>query len=148
MAHCHLLLWLSAERRNTPDEIDNVICAEIPDLSNDPELYQIVISIMVHGTYNCINPNSPCKQDGHCSKRYPKQYMTETQLGADSYPLYRRKSFDNVGRVSIIGMRIGGSRVDQEIDNKWIILYNKLLLIQCQALQVHQERIEVHTQRL
>ena len=67
-------------------------------------------------------------QDGHCSKRYPKQYMTETQIGADSYPMYRRRSPDSGGQVSNISMRIGGSRVDQEIDNRWIVPYNKLLL--------------------
>jgi len=42
LPHCHLLLWLSAEHRITPDKIDNVICAEIPDPSVDPELHQIV----------------------------------------------------------------------------------------------------------
>ena len=67
-------------------------------------------------------------QDGRCSKRYPKQYITETQLGADSYPLYRRRNPDDGGQVSNISMRIGGTRVDQEIDNRWIVPYNKLLL--------------------
>ena len=128
LPHCHLLLWLSAEHRITPDRIDNVICAEIPDPSVDPELHQIVMSNMVHGPCGCINPNSPCMQDGRCSKKYPKQYIAETQLGADSYPLYRRSSPDNGGQVSNISMRIGGSRVDQQIDNRWIVPYNKLLL--------------------
>ena len=41
LPHCHLLLWLSAENRVTPDKnlIDDVICAEIPDPSVDPELH-------------------------------------------------------------------------------------------------------------
>ena len=128
LPHCHLLLWLSAEYRFTPDRIDDVICAEIPDPSVDPELHHIVMSNMVHGPCSCINFNSPCMQDGHCRKRYPKQYMPETQLGADSYPLYRRRSPDNGGQVSNICMGIGGSRVDQEIDNRWVVPYNKLLL--------------------
>ena len=123
-----MLLWLSAEHRITPDKIDDVICTEIPDPSIDPELHQIVMSNMVHGPCGCVNPNSPCMQDGHCSKRYPKQYMPETQLGADSYPLYRRRSPDNGGQVCTISMRVGGSRVDQEIDNRWVVPYNKLLL--------------------
>ena len=62
-----------------------MLFAEIPDPSVDPELYQIVMSNMVHGPCGCINLNSPCMQDGHCSKRYPKQYMAETQLGADTH---------------------------------------------------------------
>ena len=128
LPHCHLLLWLSADHRITPDKIDDVICAEIPDPSVDPELHQIVMSNMVHGPCGCINPNSPCMQDGRCSKRYPKQYITETQLGANSYPLYRRCNPDDGGQVSNISMRIGGTRVDQQIDNRWIVPYNKLLL--------------------
>ena len=27
----------------------------------------------------------PCTQDEHCSKKYPKQFISDTQLGADSY---------------------------------------------------------------
>ena len=67
-------------------------------------------------------------QDGRCSKKYPKQYITETQLGNDSYPLYRRRDPEDGGQVSNISMRIGGTQVDQEIDNRWIVPYNKLLL--------------------
>ena len=67
-------------------------------------------------------------QDGHCSKKYPKQYCSETQLGADSYPLYKRSSPGDGGQVSTISMRIGGSRINQEVDNRWIVPYNKLLL--------------------
>ena len=69
-----------------------------------------------------------CRMVDVHSKKYPKQYIAETQLGADSYPLYRRSSPDNGGQVSNICMRIGGSRVDQQIDNRWIVPYNKLLL--------------------
>ena len=125
LPHCHLL-WLSADHRITPDKIDDVIYAETPDPSVDPELHQIVISNMVHGPCGCINP--PCMQDGQCSKKYPKQYIAETQLGANSYPLYKRSSPDNGRQVSNISMRIGGSRVNQQIDNRWIVPYNKLLL--------------------
>ena len=107
LPHCHLLLWLSAEHRI--DKIDDVICVEIADPSVDPELHQIVMSNMVHGPCGCINPNSHCMQDGRCSKKYPKQYISEAQLGADSYPLYRRRSHDNGGQVSYVNMRIGGT---------------------------------------
>ena len=78
LPHCHLLLWLSADHRITPDKIDNVICAEIPDPSVEPELHQIVMSNMVQGPCGCINPNSPCMLDGRCSKKYLKQYIAET----------------------------------------------------------------------
>ena len=72
LPHCHVLLWLIAEHRITPDKIDDVICAEIPDPAVNPELHQIVMSNMVHGPCGSINPQSACMQDGHCSKKYPK----------------------------------------------------------------------------
>ena len=128
LPHRHLLLWLSADHRITPDKIDDMICAEIPDPSVDPELHQIVMSNMVGGPCGCINPNYLCMQDGQCSKKYPKQYITETKLGADSYPLYRRRNPDNDGQVSNISMKIEGTQVHQEIDNRWIVPYNKMLL--------------------
>ena len=81
---------------------------------------------MVHEPCGSINFNSPCMQVDHCSKKYPKQYMAETQLGANSYPLYRRSSPENGGHVSTISMRIGGSQVDQQVDNRWIFPYNIL----------------------
>ena len=45
------------------------------------------------------------------------------------YPLYKRSSPDNGGQVSTISMRTGGSRVDQQIDNRRVVPYNKLLLL-------------------
>ena len=78
----------------------------------------------------CVYKTPSCKS-GH---KYPKQYIAETQLGADSYPLYRRSSPDDGGQVSNISMRIGGSRVDQQIDNRWIVPCNKLLL---QSMNCH-----------
>ena len=72
-----LLLWLSAEHRVTPDKIDDLICAEIPDPSVDPELHQIVMSNMVHGPCGSNNSNSPGMQADRCSKNYPK---AKTQL--------------------------------------------------------------------
>ena len=101
----HLLLWLIVEHKITPNKKDDVICAEIPNLTNDPELYQIVMSNMVHGSCGSINPQFPCMQDGLCVKKYPKRYISESQLGANSYPLYKRSSPDDGGQVSTISMR-------------------------------------------
>ena len=104
LLHCYLLLWLSADPRHriTPDKVDGMICAKFPDPSADPKLHQIVNSNMVHGPCGGINPNSPCNcmQDGQCSKKYPSNtYITETQLGANSYSMYRRHDRDNYGQV-------------------------------------------------
>ena len=110
------------------DHCDDVICAEIPDPMVDPELHWIVICNMVCEPCGSINPDSPCMEDSRCTKSYPKQFKADIQLGADSYPLYRRRSPENGGQVATINMRVMGSRITQEIDNRWIVPYNKLLL--------------------
>ena len=94
-------------------DLQVMVQEKLRELERDPENVQLVINEFSDGLKSL--------QDGHCSKSYPKQYMPETQLSADSYPLYRRRSPDNGGQVSTISMRIGGSRIDQEIDNRWIV---------------------------
>ncbi|XP_055543433.1 uncharacterized protein LOC129728985 [Wyeomyia smithii] len=46
LPHAHILIWLMV--KITPDQIDQVISAEIPDNEVDPELYDVVINNMVH----------------------------------------------------------------------------------------------------
>ena len=55
-------------------------------------------------------------------------FRSPSYVGADSYPLYKRSSPDDGGQVSIISMRVGGAHIDQQVDNRWIVSYNKLLL--------------------
>ena len=77
--------------------------------------------------------------------------MAETQLDADSYPQYTRSSPDNGGQVSTISMRIGGSRVDQQVVNRWIqqtVVTIHELSLQCRTVHVHQVCNKVCTQRM
>ena len=104
------------------------MCAEIPDPVLDPELHQIVMSNMVHGPWRSINHASPCMKHGQCSKKYPKPFVPETQLGTDSYPLYRRRNPEDGGQVSTITINASGSWVSKHIDNRWVVPYNKYLL--------------------
>jgi hypothetical protein len=53
-----------------PDEVDEVILAEIPNEQVDPGLREVVIKNMKHGPCGTLNQNAPCMVDGNCSKRY------------------------------------------------------------------------------
>ncbi|XP_030762655.1 uncharacterized protein LOC115887381 [Sitophilus oryzae] len=90
LPHIHILLWL--EQRIMPDKIDDVIRAEIPDSEEDPLLYNVVKSNMLHGPCGSLNHKSPCMKDGSCSKKYPRPLLKDTQTGDDGYPQYRRRS--------------------------------------------------------
>jgi hypothetical protein len=56
-----------------PEVIDEMACAELPDVSWDPdgELTDIVKSAMIHGPCGELNDKSPCMDRDGCTKRYP-----------------------------------------------------------------------------
>ncbi|XP_061394301.1 uncharacterized protein LOC133329850 [Musca vetustissima] len=121
LPHAHILIWLV--EKITPNLIDSVISAEIPDPNNDPQLHDIVIKNMVHGPCGSINPNSPCMVDGKCTKKYPRQLLKETISSIDGYPLYRRRSVEDGGKSTTVKDR----NIDVDIDNRWIVPYCPLL---------------------
>ncbi|XP_045498452.1 uncharacterized protein LOC123696361 [Colias croceus] len=121
LPHAHLLLWL--EEKIRPNQIDQVISAELPDPDVDPVLHQIVKSHMVHGPCGTLNPSSPCMKDGRCTKRFPKNFTIETITGEDGYPSYRRRSPAEGGHSTELSVH--GQA--QPVDNRWIVPYSPVL---------------------
>jgi hypothetical protein len=117
LPHVHILLWL--QQRISPDMIDDVICAEIPDQKQDPLLYDIVKANMIHGPCGSLNCKSPCMKGVICSKRYPRPLLSHTQTGNDGYPQYRRRAPEDGGFT----LKVNGI----EIDNRWVVPYNPVL---------------------
>ncbi|CAK8563248.1 unnamed protein product [Lathyrus sativus] len=119
LSHVHMLLVLeSNDKLHGPEEYDSVVRAEIHKLESEPQLHEAVLKHMIHGPCGVLNRKSPCMKDGHCKKRYPKQFLDETRQGTDSYPEYRRR-FDEP-----ISLGIGRS-----VDNRWVVPYNPWLLL-------------------
>ncbi|CAG4932716.1 unnamed protein product [Colias eurytheme] len=118
LPHVHLLVWLVNKIR--PNQIDRVISAELPDKDEDPILYEIVKKHVVHGPCGTLNPNSPCMRDYKCSKKFPKSFQTQTITSDDGYPKYRRRSPEQGGQNATVR--------NHDIDNRWIVPYNPLLL--------------------
>ena len=117
LPHVHLLLVLNNETKlRTSDDIDRIICAEIPDRSEKPELYTTIKSTMVHGPCGVLNRSCVCMEEWKCTKDYPEQFCEETILAFHGYPFYRRR--DN-GRTVLVGQ--------QKADNRRIGPYNPYL---------------------
>ncbi|KAH9112474.1 hypothetical protein AeMF1_013201 [Aphanomyces euteiches] len=121
LPHVHLLLWLKEKIR--PEQVDDIISAEIPDPVRDPLLYKAVTENMIHGPYGIENPTCPCMKDGVCTKRYPKQFVDATQTDQDGYPLYHRRSPAKGGQTFTkkIGKKVF------VIDNRYVVPYSPLL---------------------
>uniref|UniRef100_A0A182EXU0 Fibronectin type-III domain-containing protein n=2 Tax=Onchocerca ochengi TaxID=42157 RepID=A0A182EXU0_ONCOC len=109
---------MTSQRFQTEAEIvdgfhDDVICAKIPDPDIDKDLYEIVTKNMIHGPCGTLNPKSPCMIDRKCSKQSPRALISNTITGNDGYPLYRRRSAEDGGKLANIHMWNG----DIEVDN-------------------------------
>ena len=114
--HAHILgICDNANKPKTIADYDSVVCAEIPDKDTFPELYQIVTKFMMHGPCGVANPNSPCMEDGKCTKKFPKDF-TEVTMECDGYPQYRRR--DDGKYIMKNGV---------PLDNRHIVPYNPYL---------------------
>ncbi|XP_055333911.1 uncharacterized protein LOC129585300 [Paramacrobiotus metropolitanus] len=71
---------------------------------------------MVHGPFGTINPQSPCMQNGKCTKGFPKDFSSVTKENKSGYPVYQRR--DDGRNIVINGI---------PVSNQWTVPYNKWL---------------------
>ncbi|KAG5517186.1 hypothetical protein RHGRI_037823 [Rhododendron griersonianum] len=114
LPHMHVLFFLKGgDKIRTCAQVDQLVCAEFPNLENDPELFETVKSCMVHGPCGARNPHASCMENGKCTKRYPRDFVETTTMDENGYPIYRRR---NDGKVYIVR--------GHEVDNRDVVPYN------------------------
>ena len=126
LPHAHILIILSPEDRiQTTEQVDDAVRAELPDPIDEPELYSLVTTHMMHQQCS-VNRTSSClfdKRDGRglqCTKRFPKEEADVTQWDKEGgYAKYRRRP----------GQLIEG----KYWSNQWVVPYNPYLLRKYQA---------------
>lgn len=130
LPHMHLLLNVSRDfPYDTPDLVDQVVSAELPNKEIDPEAYDIVTSSMLHGPCGEDNPGLPCMFEfgkpslRGCTKDFPKAFQATTTLPDDksSFPNYRRRDDRQYHTIRKLGKEI-------KMDNRWVVPYNPALL--------------------
>lgn len=85
---------------------------------------------MVHGPCGQLNPHSPCMKNNACTKKYPRNLISDTMTSENGYPLYRRRSPAD-GGFTVTKRLITGQEI--EIDNSWIVPYSPVLSRMFQA---------------
>ncbi|PLW26213.1 hypothetical protein PCASD_26028 [Puccinia coronata f. sp. avenae] len=113
LPHLHLMVTLDPrDRPSTPEEVNLLVLAEIPDKEQELELYASTTEQMLHG---------PCKgrafwREGGCNIGFPKPFTPRTVIIDGAYPAYKRR--DN-GRT----VTKGASR----FHNGHVVPYNRFL---------------------
>ena len=127
MPHAHLLCIVQEpDKPRTSEQIDLLVCAEIPDPITQPRLYRIVTQNHFHiCDHRCRPIGTP--EGVQCKKGFPKEYADETiaECVNGNKPVYRRR---NNGRRFV--RRAGGGRARLILDNRYIVPYNPALLLE------------------
>ena len=117
LPHAHILIILVAEDKpRSPEDINTIVSAELPDPELFPELFETIVACMLHGPCGLQNTKSVCMKEGRCSKGYPKPFAEATTMPSDQYPIYKRS--EN-GRTAERGGHI--------FDNRDVVPYNPYL---------------------
>ena len=117
------MLTLANEDKPTcAEDIDNIICAELPDNVSDPLAFETVTKHMIHGPCGNGASYAPCMDGSKCTKHYPKTFSNKTIIEENVFVKYRRR--DDGRSVTIRGTNI---------DNRWFVPYNCDLCVKYDA---------------
>ena len=131
LPHAHILLWINpADKPTTPEHVDSIVCAEIPDRHSDPKLFDIVTKCMLHGPCGPADPNCGCmkNKNNKCRFRYPKPYVDNTTVDEDGKATYRRRDIKE--REVLMQVRLSsGKSAKYKFTNQHVVPYNKGILL-------------------
>jgi hypothetical protein len=89
LPHVHMMVTLDEkDRPSTAEKIDLLVCAEIPDPIDLPQLHATISNFKLHGPCQ----NQPCWNGTMCKSVFPKPFTPRTVVVDGSYPTnYRRR---------------------------------------------------------
>ncbi|GMF54502.1 unnamed protein product [Phytophthora fragariaefolia] len=123
LPHAHILaIHAEEDKPRTREIIDKLVSAELPDPETNPQLYETILTCMMHGPCGAVNPSYACMKDGKCTQGYPKPLAEVTRVGRSVQPVpfakvqlphQRRSLYDPHGgqvslQVRVQGIRQGG----------------------------------------
>ena len=110
LPHAHMVLFLAdADKPRTPQDVDRLVSAEIPDPHLQPEFHNTVKRHMMQGE---LDSHCVWMDNGECKKSFPKPLQQETEFSVNGYPLYRQR---------------GKHRAElcpHTVNDSWVVTYN------------------------
>ena len=80
LPYVHMLLILQDnDKLRDPEDYDSIVRVEISKSEEKPQLHDVVLKHMIHGSCTTLNPRSPCMKHNECKKKYPKEFLEETR---------------------------------------------------------------------
>ncbi|GJY51126.1 DNA helicase [Tanacetum coccineum] len=78
LPHCHTLLWVDSKSKiKSTEDVDQYISAELPDPRVDPDGYNIVYEIMMHGPCGGVNLKASCMKGESLTEAAPSREMVD-----------------------------------------------------------------------
>jgi hypothetical protein len=133
-----LLILEEQDKPREPKDVDRFICAELPDIDANPQLFALIKSRMFHGPCGPAHPTASCMSNNNgvkkCDAKYPKPFIQETTISETTHQaIYRRRAPDQGGKTVTIRVKRGREYYEVIMDNRWIVPYNPILCIKYQA---------------
>lgn len=126
LPHAHILVTLQqGHKLTTPEAIDRVVCAMLPDKVKNERLYEIVTKCMIHGPCSPNLCQSIVNGVPVCKKSFPKKAVSETRVVHNDYPAYMRV-LDHTQPPTYTNRR-------HEPNNLYVVPYNPFLALKYNA---------------
>src|SRR6266849_3565609 len=119
LPHAHIIVFLKPHAKlRTPEQVDSLMSSEFP--VDHPELLELIKKFMVHGPCGNQNRQSPCMENGTCTKGFPKPFREHTTITDDSYARTRRRDTHQTIRT--------GPQNKFKVDNSWVVCHSRYLI--------------------
>ena len=87
LPHSHIIVFLDpTSKLRSPEDVDSLLCSELPDPDTNPELFELIKKFMIHGPCGVGSTNAPCMKDGVCTKGFPKPFRDRTSVNRTPMP--------------------------------------------------------------
>lgn len=123
LPHMHAVFIVRPEDKpHSPEIVDRVVSAQLPDPETDLAYFQAVTKHMMHGPCGRHNPGHYCMKQGVCRFDYPKRLQDVTTIPADGYTALARPFGRSVEMSPTF-----------TADNSWVVPHNRYLLCRYDA---------------